>query len=151
MKKAILSFVLAAIVVAGINAQSLVTLYQPLGTNVASDTVTNGATAYLTSAELAANVSNPISEVVVQAVVTEISGTTAGTITLMGTIDGTNYAALTDSTTVPAITTKSPADVTTAQTFMWRVTGSPCTKYRVSYTGAGTMSARFSATLIRMR
>lgn len=109
-----------------------------------SDTVVNTATAVLTSARIA----GPAQDVTVQIVCTEISGTTAGTITLLGSLNGTNFVALTDSTTVPAITTKTATDVA-SQSFTWNIKGSPYLYYRVSWTGSGTMSNRFSAKLLK--
>ena len=107
-----------------------------------SDTTINTATAVLTTPEIKTNYKN----VTIQMLVTEISGTTAGTVTLQGSLDGTNWDTATDATSVPTITTKSPADVTTTQSFTWKYyNGSPYSYYRISYAGAGTMSARFSA------
>lgn len=112
--------------------------------SLTSDTVVNTATVTLTSAAI----SGPAQDVSVQIVCTEISGTTAGTITLLGSLDGTNFVALTDSTTVPAITTKTATDVA-SQSFLWNIKGSPYRYYRVSWTGSGTMSNRFSAKLMK--
>lgn len=104
----------------------------------ATDTVSNTGTAYLT---IATNQRND--HAVVQVVVTEISGTTGGTITLQGSVDGTNFYDLTDSTSVPELTTKTPLNVA-SQNFAW-VIDNRHPFLRVSYTGTGTMSAYFSA------
>lgn len=106
--------------------------------NSTSDTTVNTGTAYLTVATTAAN----RNVAAIQVVVTKISGTVAGTITLQGSLDGTNFFALTDSTTSPTITTKTATDVA-SQTFAWLVNHSPWVYYRISYTGSGTMSASF--------
>lgn len=141
---ALLLFVFASFAMqAQTNGDFNVDLKSPFSLN--SDTVTNTGVAYLTTAVA---ITGP-GTVGIQVTVTEISGTTAGTITLQGSIDGTNFAALTDTTAVPNIGTKSPADVTTAQPFLWWLAQNPYRYYRVSYTGAGTMSARFSAKLIK--
>lgn len=122
----------------------LLDLKNPLSPYATSDTVVNTATAYLTSDRVA----GPAQTVTVQVVCTEISGTTAGTITLQGSINGTNFVALTDSTTVPNITTKTATDVA-SQSFTWQVTNSPYLYYRVSWTGSGTMSNKFSAKIMK--
>lgn len=110
-----------------------------------SDTVTNTGTAYLT-----VSCDSKYPTAIIVTTVTEISGTTAGTITLQGSLDGSTYVALTDSTTIPEITTKSPEDVTTAQNFRW-VVQNIWPYLRISYTGAGTMSARFSASRLQIK
>lgn len=118
-------------------------LVNPLGTAavpIKSDTVANTATAYLTS-PLSADKSGTVTVIITA---TKISGTVAGTITLQGSLDGTTYIALTDASAVPAIATKTATDVA-SQSFIWRVTGNPVRYYRVSWTGTGTMSAKFSA------
>lgn len=98
------------------------------------DTVVNTAAESLTIA-----VAGPQANVSIVATVTEISGTTAGTVRLWGSIDGTIYAL------VDGAGTFSPADVAGAQSYAWKVSPSAFTSYRLIYTGAGTMSAQFKA------
>jgi hypothetical protein len=97
------------------------------------DTTDNTATSYITL---------PISQwyntIAIQSVVTKISGTVAGTVTLQGSLDGTNYNTV--SSSYATVTSYVPTNVTT-NTKMFVVTGSPYRYYRLSYTGAGTMSA----------
>lgn len=124
----------------GMQAQNVNTFYQPLGTLLTSDTVTNSATAYLTSR---AQTRVGVLYTTIQVVATEISGTTGGTITLQGSLDGVNYKAalvLEDTTAVPAYTATDVA----SQTFIWRLYGNPYTYYRISWTGTGTMSDKFT-------
>lgn len=102
---------------------------------LALDTVTNTGTEVLTLA-----VAGPKSSVTIAVKVLEISGTTAGAVKLYGSIDGGTTFALLDGAG-----TFSPTDVTTAQSYAWHVKPSAFTHYRVSYTGAGTMVASFSA------
>lgn len=123
----------------GASAQ-LVTFYQPLGTNVASDTVTNTATNFLT-----ATVSGYKNITTIQVVVTKISGTVGGTISLLGSVEtsGNNFKALNtrdSQTALPTITATDASNV-----YHWRVTGNDFARYRVSWTGTGTMAASFSA------
>lgn len=98
-----------------------------------SDTTVNAATGYV-----GITLSNYYTRVSFQAVVTKISGTVAGTVTLQGSNDGTNY--VTVSSSYATATTLSCTDQTT-NTKMFVVTGSPYKYYRLSYTGSGTMSA----------
>lgn len=98
-----------------------------------SDTTTNTATSYVTLP-----VQNWYNTVTIQSVVTEISGVTAGTVTLQGSIDGTNFVTVNSS--YADVTSYSPTDVATSSK-LFVVTGSPYRYYRLSYTGAGTMSA----------
>lgn len=97
------------------------------------DTTTNTAESYVTIP-----VGQWYDNITIQSVVTKISGTVAGTVTLQGSIDGTNYQTV-DSNYANS-TSYVPTNVTT-NTFMFVVTGSPYRYYRLSYTGAGTMSA----------
>lgn len=110
---------------------------------LSSDTVTNTATSYL---ELRAPQINAAS-VTLSVVCTEISGTTGGTITAMGSLDGTNYVALQVEELSTAIPTKTALDVA-SQNFLFRIKGNPCTHYRISWTGTGTMSASFTGQLL---
>ena len=97
------------------------------------DTTDNTGTSYVTLP-----VSNWYNTITIQSVVTKISGTVAGTVTLQGSIDGTNF--VTVSSSYADVTSYSPTDVATSSK-LFVVTGSPYRYYRLSYTGAGTMSA----------
>jgi hypothetical protein len=108
--------------------------------NVASDTVVNTATAVLRL-----QIKSGVAPVTVIARVLEIVGTTGGTLTLVGSMDGTNWRALTTKETATALATYTPADVSTAQLFMWRITESPTPWIGVQYTGTGSMTASVSA------
>lgn len=147
MKKIKLFFVLLALAfgVSMATAQTTVTFYQPLGTNLTSDTVTNTGTAYLTTRVLG-NKAN-VTTTVIQVVVTKISGTVGGTISLQGSIDGTNFKALPTKETATALATITAADA--SSTYHWRIDHNPYSYYRVSWTGTGTMAASFTAKLLR--
>ena len=137
MKKLLLSLALL-VIVASVSAQ--VNMLSPY--SLTSDTVSNTGTAFLTVRNAGTK-----QETTVQVVCTEISGTTGGTISLLGSIDGTNFVALQAEESSTAIPTKTALDVA-SQTFIFRVKGNPCTHYRVSWTGTGTMSASFTAKLM---
>ena len=97
------------------------------------DTTDNTGTSYITL-----GVTKWYNTVTIQSVVTKISGTVAGTVTLQGSIDGTNYTTV--DSNFANVTSYVPTNVTT-NTKIFVVTGSPYRYYRLSYTGAGTMSA----------
>jgi hypothetical protein len=141
MKKFILiAFAVAALIVAPhieTKAQE-VTLYSPY--SLSSDTVTNGGTAYLSARARQIN----CSYTAFQVDCTEISGTTGGTITIQGSIDGTDFKAIPTAGTQTSITTATALDVA-SQTFIWYIQGNPYPYYRVSWTGTGTMAASFTA------
>lgn len=144
MKKLIM--VLFAVML-GIAAHAQVQdLYQALGTRVTRDTVDNTATVYLTTPLVSPA---PAITTTIWVAVTKISGTVGGTITLQGSLDGTNYKAAYALNTVTALAAFTATDAT--NTYHWIVTGSPYRYYRVSWTGTGTMSASFVAQMFRSR
>ena len=120
------------------------TFTQPGGQAI--DTVTNTATAYVTSPAIAAA---PATTTTVWVSVTKISGTVGGTISLLGSLDGTNFKALNQPNIQTAVTTITASDATA--TYHWIITGSPFKYYRVSWTGTGTMAASFGASLFRAK
>lgn len=102
-------------------------------TNSAVATTTNTSTSY---------VSLPVTAwyntVTIQSVVTKVSGTVGGTVTLQGSLDGTNYSTV--SSSYADVTSYTPTDQAT-NSKLFVVTGSPYKYYRLSYTGTGTMNA----------
>jgi hypothetical protein len=101
--------------------------------SLTSDTTTDTGVSYV-----GLGVTNWYNTVTIQSVVTKISGTVAGTVTLQGSIDGTNYVTVNSS--YADVTSYSPTNVATSSK-LFVVTGSPYRYYRLSYTGAGTMAA----------
>lgn len=104
------------------------------------DTIANTATGYV-----GYTVNNYYETVAIQAVVTKLSGTAAGTVTLQGSLDGTNY--VTVSSSFATATTLTVTNVTT-NSKLFVVTGSPYRYYRLSYTGSGTMSCKLNGYLL---
>lgn len=145
MKKLIyILFAVALMIVSAPTVHAQKRLVNPLGSvavPIYADTVTNGGTAYLTVQNIGSAEYTGF-----QVNCTEISGTTAGTITLLGSLDGTNFKAIPTVDTQTSITTATALDVA-SQTFVWRIAGNPFRYYRVSWTGTGTMSASFTAYL----
>lgn len=108
-----------------------------------SDTIVNTATGYV-----GLTVNNYYKEVSIQTVITKISGTVAGTVTLQGSNDGTNY--VTVSTSYSDAQTHTATNVATSSK-LFTITGSPYKYYRLSYTGSGTMSATIKGYLVPNR
>lgn len=136
---------IALLMVAGFGAQAQTSVLQDLKSvySLSSDTVANTATIYLSTAS---RVNGP-GVVTVQVNVTKISGTVGGTISLLGSLDGTNYKALNTEETQTALATITATDATNV--YHWRLSKSPFLYYRVSWTGTGTMSASFTAKLMK--
>lgn len=108
--------------------------------NANTDTTTNTGTSYV-----GVTVNNYYKELSVHCVVTKISGTVAGTVTLQGSNDGTNY--VTVSTSYSDAQTLSCTNQTT-NSKLFTITGSPYKYYRLSYTGSGTMAATVRGYLV---
>ncbi len=100
--------------------------------NFNSDTVTNSATKYV-----GMRIQSYYTTLGVQVVITKLSGTGGGTVTLQGSNDAINY--VTVSSSFSDAQTLSVANVT-SQTKLFVITGSPYAYYRLSYTGTGTMA-----------
>lgn len=112
------------------------------GSGITTATVTNTGTGVLMGICPA---TGPGSNTAVQIIANKTSGTVAGTITLMGSLDGVNWKAATITEASTALNTYTATDVA-SQTFIWRLTGAPYLYYEVSWTGTGTMVATFTAT-----
>ena len=130
MKKIFL-LIAFALSFAAVNAQS--TMLSQYGKSV--DTITNGSTKYLTSAKLIGY----YKVVTIQFVVTEISGTTDGTVDIMGSMDGVNWYSLGD-------TTYSLGDAT-VNTQHWKLIDVGENYLRVKFTGSGTHSDKVTAVI----
>jgi hypothetical protein len=108
--------------------------------SLTSDTITNTGSGYV---EFTLN--SFYKRVSFQPVVTKLSGTAAGTVTLQGSIDGINYVTVSSSYVSSA--TMSVTNVTTS-TAILIVTSSPYRYYRLNYVGSGTMSCLLSGFLV---
>lgn len=141
MKKILLMLGLVALLATPIFAQGLYTFKQTTYPTLLSDTVTNTATNFLQSPSVPSG-----AYVTVQVVVTKISGTVGGTISLQGSVDGTNWKALNTAETQTALATITATDA--SNVYHWRLSSNPFSKYRVTWTGTGTMAASFTAQLL---
>ncbi len=141
------------------------TLAQPYLTNTTNSVFSMKSTYGLTSDTVANTATNTLvarmqqwaERITIQAVVTKISGTAAGTVTLQGSNDGTNFVTvntgyLTNDVTTAPFTTGGTATLTvtnvTTTTKIFVVRGSPYEYYRLSYTGSGTMSCSLKGYLL---
>ena len=135
---------IALVAIAVVAQAQVLTFYQPLGSSLTIDNVTNTGTAYVSTLVPMERFKESTT---IQVTVTKISGTVGGTISLQGSLDGINFKAIPTAETATALATITAADA--SSTYHWRLNGSPFRYYRVSWTGTGTMSASFGATLFR--
>ncbi len=149
MKKiiAIVSLVLVAITgFAQLTATSVgsnsIRMKTTLTSSVDSVTVTNAATGTLSIGFSTKEAKS------IHLLVTKVSGTLAGTVTLNASNDGVNWTALTDATSTPTITTYTVTDGGTyaiPQNKLWKLGVNTFKFYQVSWVGSGTMSGRMKA------
>lgn len=109
-----------------------------------TDTVTNGGTAVVTTPRVPGGGSS----VTITATCVKISGTVAGTITLMGSLDGTNFKALAVTESQTALATATATNVAT-EFFSWHLRSNPYLYYRISWTGTGTMAATIAGKILK--
>lgn len=108
-----------------------------------SDTIANTATGYVEK-----RVTGSYNTLSIQTVVTKLSGTAGGTITVQGSVDGTNF--VTVNTSYISAQIQTVTNVTT-NTKVFVITGSPYAYYRLSYTGTGTMSCTLKGYMLPNR
>lgn len=125
------------------NATNTYTLAKLIAATATSDTVTNTGTGVLTTKK----VGGPNGIVTIEVVATKVSGTVGGTITLLGSLDGTNFTALNTQETQTALATKTASDA--SANYHWRLNSSPFLYYQVSWAGTGTMVATFTARILK--
>lgn len=111
---------------------------QMTGAYTTGDTVINTATK-----ACSLRVVNSYKQIIIEANIVKVSGTVAGTVTLQGSIDGTNFVTV-DSAAI--VSNHSPFPTFTAtnvatQNKIWIINQSPYLWYKLSYTGSGTMQA----------
>ena len=96
----------------------------------AGDTITNTGTA-----SKIIKVTGGYSTLSIQPIITNVSGTGAGTVTIYGSNDGVNYLALGDTL---------GARNTTTTTKLFKYDLPEYTYYKVTFTGSGTMVSRWA-------
>lgn len=148
-------------------ASAQISFVQPLragtsGANVLSDSVSSTGTAFLTSPAI----KGPYTYSTIEVVVTKISGTVGGTISLMGAVSSssndyvstpalspsftsasaTSFSAIKTLETQTAVATITAADASAV--YHWRIYGNPFQRYRVSWTGSSGQLASFTAKIL---
>ena len=146
MKKVISILFVAILGMATISNAQTFSFFNPLGSSIASDTVANAGTSYISTRLVSPA---PAVTSTIWVTVTKISGTVGGTISLQGSLDGTAWKAVNTPNTATALATFTASDA--SATYHWVISGSPFLYYRVNYVGTGTMSASFSAQLFRSK
>ena len=138
MKKGILGLLVcfALCLTQNASAQTVVTMGGSAGS------VVNTATAYNTL-----EVKQGYATVAIQTVITKVSGTVAGTVTLQGSIDGTNYETVDTNYVSTYTVTYTPTNVAT-NSKVWLMNRNPYQYYRIKYVGTGTMSATMTSYLV---
>jgi len=144
MKK--LLFILFAFAgIVSVSAQSIAVVKMRTAANVDSAIVTNAGTSVLI---LGLTSKKALS---IQANFVKVSGTLAGTVTLMGSNDGVNYVAITDATSTPTITTYAVTDAGTYAVPIvtrWFLADHTMQYYKLSWLGTGTMVGYMKARLL---
>lgn len=124
------------------NASNTYSLARLLAATAVRDTITDAGTASLTTKP----VSGP-GIVTIQVNVTKVSGTVAGTITLLGSIDGLTFKAIPTRETQTSVTTITAANA--SGTYLIRLPDSPCRYYQISWSGGTTMVAYLEALVLK--
>lgn len=106
-------------------------------TDVATDTITNTGTNYVST--LVA-IKIPAYTTTIQANIVKISGTVAGTVTLQGSLDATNWTTVTGTATGVQTGAFTATNVA-SQSTTWTLVNNPFIYYRITWTGTGTMAA----------
>lgn len=132
MKKVI--FALMVLLSIEANAQSAVVNLKSTTTTKTLDTVTNTGTRIQRL-----KIGSYQDVVTVQPTFTKISGTLAGTATLMGSVDGVAYTAIGSAYTVTDVATQTP---------VFSVNPSIYQYYQLRWVGTGTMAGSFSTPVL---
>jgi hypothetical protein len=87
-------------------------------------------------------------QITIHALITKISGTVAGTVTLQGTVDGTTFVTVDTATFVSDGLATYTATNVASQSKVWVINKSPYLWFKISYTGSGTMAATLKGYLL---
>jgi len=106
----------------------------------AVDTLTNSETAYLTLPKITRSVESISGQVLAE----NITGTSAGTIILQGSLDGTTYFTLTDVTGLISIAVNDTTTIVDNATFGWNVYKPAFLYYRMALGQTGTSTTEYT-------
>jgi len=104
------------------------------------DTLTNTETAYLTLPKVTRSVESMSGLVLAE----NITGTSAGTILLQGSLDGTTYVTLTDVTGHVSIAVNDTTTIADNATFGWNVWQPAFLYYRMALVQTGTSTTEYT-------
>ncbi len=104
------------------------------------DTLTNTETAYLTLPIVTRSVESMSGLVLAE----NITGTSAGTILLQGSLDGTTYVTLTDVTGYVSIAVNDTTTIADNATFGWNVWKPAFLYYRMALVQTGTSTTEYT-------
>lgn len=107
------------------------------------DTVTNAGTGSVRTAAI----SGGGTTTTIVADIDEVSGTAAGTLTLYGSLDGTNFVRVNTVGTVTAVPTQTIAD--NDGRYSWTLSGSPFRFYRIDAAGGTTVVYYLDAQVLK--
>jgi len=104
------------------------------------DTLTNTETAYLTLPKVTRSVESMSGLVLAE----NITGTSAGTILLQGSLDGTTYVTLTDVTGYISIAVNDTTTIVDNATFGWNIYKPAFLYYRMGLVQTGTSTTEYT-------
>lgn len=115
-----------------------------------TSTMTNSGDTIVNTATEACSlkVVNSYKTITVHALITKISGTVGGTLTLQGSVDGVTFVTVDTATFITdGAATYTPTNVA-SQSKIWVMENTPYLWYKLSYAGTGTMSATLKGYLL---
>ena len=136
MKKLLLIFAIICFTIGAI-AQRPATVV-----SLTNDTLTDAETSYITIATFTGN--HPFG---VQILATKLTGTTAGTMVLEGSIDGTSWNPILDETNVMKAYADDTLTVIDGAVGTWLILNNIYYKYRFNVTSTGTHTTKLTGTL----
>lgn len=84
----------------------------------------------------------------IQVLCTNLTGTSAGIVTIDGSVDGVNYLALTDTDCLFKGFTNDTLTIANGAIGQWVMVGTPLKHYRIKYAPSGSHTTRATAKLI---
>ena len=102
--------------------------------SITIDTVQGAETIYLTSNVITGGYST----LTIQALCTQVGGTTDGTMTLQGSVDGTSYTPLTDESGLVKGYPNDSLTMTNGAVQSWVIQGTPYNYYRIKVAGTAS-------------
>lgn len=87
-------------------------------------------------------------ELTIQVLCTNLTGTTAGVVTIMGSVDGTSYKGLTDYDGIFKGFSNDTLTMTNGAIGQWVIPKSPFKYYKISYAPSGSHTTRVTAKYI---